>query len=229
MRSNMNEPRAIIIGSCITAIAAVIAAIIAGMFALQISSEREQTLATSTVLTQLVTESVATQSVQEEPTIVSLIDETSTNTPIITNATVPPSTNQPLLTPTFTLVPTLPNSSIDFGCESDDIVPELGGSNPPIGTTICIPSWAFGWISTDKANFEIPDVYFNEFPVGFTISLFGPVRFVLSEVESENVRLDVRDLADTSLLGNSDNKSINLVYKDGKVCSFSDYTGFECP
>jgi hypothetical protein len=112
-------------------------------------------------------------------------------------------------------------------CLPTDFIPAAGGSHPPIDTVICIPTGAVAWISSDAATISILESYNKPFYTGFTFTLFGPVKFMISGVESDKVRLDVR--GDASLLGTFDGKLTNLVYINNKVCDYSDFTGSACP
>jgi len=112
-------------------------------------------------------------------------------------------------------------------CSTTDFIVPLGGINPPVGSVICVPSGVISWISSDPARFTIPEIYEAKLTEGFTFTLFGPVKFVLSDVVGANARLDSR--TNTSLLGNFDNKPRNLVYINGKVCEYVEYTGSGCP
>ncbi|GAB4578824.1 MAG: hypothetical protein Fur0022_15610 [Anaerolineales bacterium] len=116
-----------------------------------------------------------------------------------------------------------------FECSPDDYTPSFGGGNPPIGKSICIPAGTIGWISSDAAHINIPGIYDNTLGSGFTFVIFGPAKFTVTLVNAQNIRLDVRVSTDTSLVGNFDGKTINLVYQDGKVCEYSAYTGLACP
>lgn len=113
-------------------------------------------------------------------------------------------------------------------CLSTDYTPPLTGVHPPIGTQVCIPSGDIAWISSDPAQFSIPSINYNKtFNVGFTFMLFGPVKFKVSGVQSKSVWMDTRE--NTSLMGNFDGKTLNLIYQNGKVCDFALYTGTACP
>jgi len=99
----LTESTAIIFGSVITATAAIVAAIITGIFALRAVSGQQQTQATSAVLAHVATQSIATQ-ISPQNTVTASTDATlPSNTPQPTVTFSP--TNAPLL-PTSTTIPT---------------------------------------------------------------------------------------------------------------------------
>lgn len=113
-------------------------------------------------------------------------------------------------------------------CLPTDYIPPLTGVHPPVDTQICIPTGNIAWISGDPAQFSIPSINYNKtFNAGFTFMLFGPVKFKMSGVQSRVVWMDTRE--NTSLMGNLDGKTLNLIYQNGKVCDFALYTGTACP
>lgn len=124
-------------------------------------------------------------------------------------------------------IPVTGEENLTSTCLSTEYIPPIDGIHPPIGSAICIPSGTIAWISSDPAQINISDIYNKKFTVGFTFILFGPVRFTISDVNSIHVRLDSR--TDDSLVGNFDGKSINLVYRNGKVCDYVTYNGSTCP
>ena len=113
-----------------------------------------------------------------------------------------------------------------FACTAEDYVPPFNASSAPIGSEICIPRGAVAWISSDPAAISIPGLYEEVYGQGFTFALFGPVKFTISGVASDKIRLDVR--SEAGLVGNYDGKSLNLVYRDGKICEHSNFDGSSC-
>lgn len=113
-----------------------------------------------------------------------------------------------------------------FTCTTEDYVPPPNASIVPIGSEICIPRGAIAWISSDPAAISIPGVYEEIYGQGFTFALFGPVKFTVSDVDPSKIRLDMR--SETSLVGNYDGKSLNLVYHDGKVCEHANFDSSSC-
>ncbi len=119
-------------------------------------------------------------------------------------------------------------TAVVAGCLSTDYTPPLTGVHPPIDTQICVPPGNIAWISSDPAQISIPSINYNKtFNVGFTFMLFGPVKFRVSGVQSRYIWMDTR--VNTSLMGNFDGKSLNLIYQNGRVCDFAQYTGTACP
>lgn len=113
-------------------------------------------------------------------------------------------------------------------CLPTEYVTPVTGVHPPIDTVICVPSGFMTWISSDPAQFSISSINYNmTFSTGYTFFLFGPVKFTVSSVQENNIWMDTRP--NTSLFGNLDEKLLNLVYQDGKVCDYALYAGVSCP
>lgn len=150
--------------------------------------------------------------------------ETATSFPVPTlTATIPPVVN-----PTETQSIIIEQTSIPADCLSAEFVAPIGGDHPPIDTLICVPSGSYVWISSDPAQFSISSIGYNQtFNVGYTFFLFGPVKFTVSGVQSKYIWMDTRK--DVSLFGHLDEKSLNLIYQDGKVCDLALYAGTACP
>lgn len=119
-----------------------------------------------------------------------------------------------------------PTRTREGECKPDEHIVSDGQSDPLIGSEMCVPSGSVAWISSDPALVVIPGVYERSHPMGFTFSLFGPVRFTIYGVDSDDVHL-VRS-SESNLVGNTDGKSLNLVYIDGKVCAIEDYQNYSC-
>jgi hypothetical protein len=135
---------------------------------------------------------------------------------------------QPTIEPQPTLQTMVTQTPIASDCLSTDYIPEITGFHPPIDTLICIPSGIFVYISSDPARISIPSInYDNTFTAGYTFKFFGPVKFIISGVSTKYIWMEAR--YDTNLLTKLDEKALNLVYQNGKVCDLSLYTGSACP
>jgi hypothetical protein len=170
------------------------------------------------------------QNVSVPPTAISI--STSALLPLAQPDTQQPSTNNPtatLVSNIFTTTQTATEQpQVVADCLPTDYIPSMTGYHPPIDTLICIPSGVITWISSDAAQFSIPSIGYNKtFSVGYTFVLFGPVKFTISSVQSKFVWMDSR--TDTSLVNNLGEKTLNLIYQDGKVCDLALYTGAACP
>lgn len=147
---------------------------------------------------------------------------TAINLPTFT-ATIPP-----LVNPTNTQSASVEQTQIPSDCLSTEYVTPITGAHPPIDTIICVPSGAYTWISSDPAQFNIPSINYNQtFNVGYTFFLFGPVKFTVSSVQSKYIWIDTRN--NVSMFGQLDEKALNLIYQDGKVCDLTSYAGTACP
>jgi hypothetical protein len=152
----------------------------------------------------------------------------ATDIPISTIAPTFTATIPPIVNPTETQSVVIEQTSIPADCLSTEFVAPIMGDHPPIDTVICVPSGSYTWISSDPAQFSISSIGYNQtFNVGYTFFLFGPVKFTVSGVQSKYIWMDTRN--DVSLFGHLDEKSLNLIYQDGKVCDLALYAGTACP
>lgn len=175
-------------------------------------------------------EEATIESQQQTPISPDEPNSTATIETLATQSAAVQATNQAIQNEQQRLVATLTAIAEPiqtFACSSEDYIPEPGGGTPPIDRQVCISEGRIAWISSDPAYFEIPGTYSESIGEGFTFALFGPVKFTISGVPQQNVRLDVR--LDESLVGNYDGKSHNLIYQNGKVCAHTEFTGSFCP
>jgi len=147
-------------------------------------------------------------------------------TPTTLTQNISPEINTPIPTATQSII--IEQTAIPSDCFSTEYVAPITGVHPPIDTVICVPSGAYTWISSDPAQFSIPSISYNQtFNVGYTFFLFGPVKFTVSGVQSKYIWMDTRN--DVSMFGHLDEKSLNLIYQDSKVCDLALYAGTACP
>jgi hypothetical protein len=154
-------------------------------------------------------------------------NEISPSLEMPTSALLLPTTTSSQIIPTATQI-IINQTPIASDCLSTDYIPEITGFHPPIDTLICVPSGVFVYISSDPARISIPSInYDNSFTTGYTFKFFGPVKFIISGVSTKYIWMEAR--YDTNLLTKLDEKALNLVYQNGKVCDLSLYTGSACP